>query len=476
MARWSPVLLLLSFLVILQKSISSTPNHVQQLPGFKGQLPFQMETGYLTVDEVNGVELFYYFIESERNASEDPLLLWLSGGPGCSSFSALFFEIGPVKFQIDAYDGSVPTLLYNPYSWTKVSSIIFLDYPAGTGFSVPTVSQTYMTGDSSSSNQVYGFLKKWLVEHPRFRTNGFYVAGDSYGGMLVPVVAQFIADGNDVKEQPFINLQGYIIGNPRTGERIDTKARVPFALGMGIISDEFAELVEKDCAGQDYENPKTAECAARLDTFKKYRWELSETDVLEPKCATDFPRPKDIAREYYKRSLNEDSFGRLFRPPKAPELRCKGYAYYLGYFWANENVTREALQIRKGTVSEWQRCNNFDYLKDIPSSLPYQLNLLKRGYRALVYSGDHDMLIPFVGTKLWIKSLNLTVVDPWRSWSVDDQVAGYTVLYSNDLTFATVRAAGHTAPEFKPQQCFAMFDRFTMDFLHIICRKPRYNE
>ncbi|PKU64390.1 Serine carboxypeptidase-like 12 [Dendrobium catenatum] len=261
-----------------------------QLPGFKGQLPFQMETGYLTVDEVNGVELFYYFIESERNASEDPLLLWLSGGPGCSSFSALFFEIGPVKFQIDAYDGSVPTLLYNPYSWTK-----------------------------------------WLVEHPRFRTNGFYVAGDSYGGMLVPVVAQFIADGNDVKEQPFINLQGYIIGNPRTGERIDTKARVPFALGMGIISDEFAELVEKDCAGQDYENPKTAECAARLDTFKK------------------------------------------------------GYAYYLGYFWANENVTREALQIRKGTVSEWQRCNNFDYLKDIPSSLPYQLNLLKRGYRALVY-------------------------------------------------------------------------------------------
>ncbi|KAH0467681.1 hypothetical protein IEQ34_002714 [Dendrobium chrysotoxum] len=108
----------------------------------------------------------------------------------------------------------------------------------------------------------------------------------------------------------------------------------------------------------------------------------------------------------------------------------QGYAYYLGYYWANENVTREALQIKKGTVSEWQRCNNFDYLKDIPSSLPYQLNLLKRGYRALVYSGDYDMMIPFVGTKLWIKSLNLT-------------------------------AAGHTASEFKPQQCFAMFDRWS---------------
>ncbi|KAL0926153.1 hypothetical protein M5K25_004546 [Dendrobium thyrsiflorum] len=367
---------------------------------------------YLTVDDVNGVELFYYFVESARNASEDPLLLWLSGGPG------------PVKFQIAAYDGSVPTLRYNPYSWTKVSSIIFLDYPAGTGFSVPPISQTYKTGDSSSSNQ-------WLVEHPRFRSNTFYVAGDSYGGMLVPIVAQLIADGNDVKEQPHINLQGYIIGNPRTGEKIDAKARVPFAREMGIISDEFAELVEKDCDGQNHENPKTAKCAARLNAFLKYRQELSVDNILDPKCASDRPRPKDSAREYYKRSLKENSFGQLFHPPETPELRCKGYAYYLGYFWANKNVTKDVLQIKKfacmikqGTVSEWQRCNNLDYLYDIPSSLPYQLNLLKRGYRALVYSGDHDMMFPFVGTKLWIKSLNLTVLDPWRSWSVDNQVAG----------------------------------------------------
>ncbi|KAL0926149.1 hypothetical protein M5K25_004543 [Dendrobium thyrsiflorum] len=461
MARRSSPVQLLSFLVILPLSFSSAPTHVQQLPGFKGQIPFQMETGYLTVDEVNGVELFYYFVESARNASEDPLLLWLSGGPGCSGFSGLFLEIGPVKFKIAAYDGSVPTLLYNPYSWTKVSSIIFLDYPAGTGFSAPPISQTYKTGDSSSSNQVYEFLKKWLVERPRFRSNAFYVAGDSYGGKLVPIVAQLIADGNDVKEQPHINLQGYIIGNPKTGEKIDTNAQIPFAHGMGIISDEFAELVEKDCDGQDHENPKTAKCAARLKTFLKYSQELSEDNILDPKCASDRPRPNDSAREYYKRSLKENSFGQLFHPPETPELRCKGYAYYLGYFWANKNVTKDVLQIKKGTVSEWQRCNNLDYLYDIPSSLPYQLNLLKRGYRALVYSGDHDMMVPFVGTKLWIKSLNLTVLDPWRSWSVDNQVAGYTVLYSNDLTFATVKGAGHTAAEWRPQQCFTMFDRWS---------------
>ncbi|XP_020582937.1 serine carboxypeptidase-like 2 isoform X2 [Phalaenopsis equestris] len=443
MARRRSLVRLISLFVVLMMlcPFSRSATHVKHLPGFNAApLPFRMETGYLTVDEVSGVELFYYFIESERNASEDPVLLWLSGGPGCSSFTALFFEIGPVKFRIAAYDGTVPTLYQNPYSWTKVSSIIFVDYPAGAGFSSPPVSQNYKTGDASCSNQVYVFLKKWLVEHPRFHSNDFYVAGDSQGGMIVPIVAQLIAQGNEVEDGPLINLQGYIIGNPRTGEEIDVKARVPFALGMGIISDEFAGLVQKNCAGQNDESPTTAACAAHLKTFQRYRWELSETDVLEPKCAVDFPRPKDVAGEYYKRSLKEDNFGnRLFRPPPAPELRCKGYAYYLGYFWANKNVTREALQIKKGTVREWQRCNTLDYVKDIPSSLPYQLNLLKRGYRALVYSGDHDMLIPFVGTKVWIKSLNFTVEDPWRSWSVDNQVAGYTVQYSHNLTFATVR-------------------------------------
>ena len=43
-------------------------------------------------------------------------------------------------------------------------------------------------------------------------------------------------------------------------------------------------------------------------------------------------------------------------------------------------------------------------------------------------SGDHDMLVPYVGTLSWIESLNLSVVDDWRPWSVEKQVAGLVVL------------------------------------------------
>ena len=67
---------------------------VSHLPRFHGPLPFSMETGYVEVDDRNGVRLFYYFVQSETSPAEDPVLLWLTGGPGCSAFSGLVYEIG----------------------------------------------------------------------------------------------------------------------------------------------------------------------------------------------------------------------------------------------------------------------------------------------------------------------------------------------------------------------------------------------
>jgi serine carboxypeptidase-like clade 1 len=67
---------------------------VSHLPGYHGPLPFSLQTGYVEVDKGNGVHLFYYFVQSERSPAEDSVLLWLTGGPGCSAFSGLVYEIG----------------------------------------------------------------------------------------------------------------------------------------------------------------------------------------------------------------------------------------------------------------------------------------------------------------------------------------------------------------------------------------------
>ncbi|XP_020702657.2 serine carboxypeptidase-like 2 isoform X1 [Dendrobium catenatum] len=465
-AHPSIMLLFLFFLCIFRWFLfASAAFKVTHLPGFlqQGALPFHLETGYIEVDEVYGVELFYYFIESERNPSEDPLLLWLTGGPGCSAFSGLSLEIGPLKFISERYNGSLPNLVYHPYSWNKISNIIFLDSPVGTGFSFSNHPQGYETGDKSWSKHAIIFLRKWLIDHQQFLSNPLYIAGDSYAGKVVPLVVHNLLNGNkkqnDLEEHPKFNIQGYVIGNPSTGELIDYNARVPFAFGMGIISDELYQGINKNCEGEDYVNPKRPPCASLLQIFEDFKSELMTSHILEPKCSLAAPKPKNTAGT--RRSMQvQESNTVLFGPP-IPELKCRTYAYYLMYIWANSNIVQEALNVKKGTVKEWQRCLDLNYYKkDISSSLKYQVNITTSGYRALVYSGDHDMLVPFVGTKEWVKSLKFSVTDRWRSWHVGGQVAGYTESYSNNLTFATVKGAGHTAPEYKAKECLAMFRRW----------------
>ncbi|PWA62137.1 serine carboxypeptidase-like 18 [Artemisia annua] len=93
---------------------------VKTLPGLVGDLPFTLETGYIGVGESEDVQLFYYFIESEGNPKDVPLMLWLTGGPSCSALSGLLYEIGPFTIN-DAKSRfeNKPILEFNTHSWTN---------------------------------------------------------------------------------------------------------------------------------------------------------------------------------------------------------------------------------------------------------------------------------------------------------------------------------------------------------------------
>ncbi|KAL6637778.1 hypothetical protein ACP70R_025350 [Stipagrostis hirtigluma subsp. patula] len=423
---------------------------VAHLPGFDGPLPFYLETGYVNVEEETGTELFYYFVESERNPAMDAVVLWLTSGPRCSAFSGLGFEVGPTKFVLEPftpYNGSLPRLVYNPYSWTQMASILFLDSPVGSGFSYARDPKGYDVGDYSSSLQVLKFLKKWFNDHPQYLLNPFYIGGDSYAGKVTPLIAQYISEGNRTK--------GYLVGNPVTDQKFDGNFIVPASHGFGLISDQLYEAAVENCKG-DYVNPANDICAGVLHTINNLISEIAQAHILYKLCVVAAPKPigyDDPGRRF----ILEESI-RLSEPPGHPTIT---YGYYLSYYWMNDNATRDALGIKEGTVGEWIRCiKGLPYAEDLPSSINYHFNLTTRGYRALVYSGDHDLMVPLLGTQAWIRSLNFSIVDDWRAWHVDGQAAGFTIMYANNLTFATVKGGGHTAPEYQPKECFAMAQRW----------------
>ncbi|RXH97446.1 hypothetical protein DVH24_007792 [Malus domestica] len=481
----------LLLMALLNTNVASTSNIITALPGFPGNLPFKLETGYVGVGNMDDVHLFYYFIESEGSPEYDPLVLWLTGGPGCSAFSGLIYEnLGPLSFDYANSIGNKPQFKLNPYSWTKVANIIFLDAPVGTGFSYAKTWRGYANmSDTLSAAQTYEFLRKWLMDHPKFFNNQLYVAGDSYSGIVVPIIVQKISDGNHDDNVPPINIKGYVLGNPVTDVDKDGDSRILFAYLKALISDELYQSLETNCNGE-YINvdPNNALCMDDLEIYNECTEDIRSVQILEPSCTLTSPKSMGSIWKPDHHS-DRDSKNILLTSSGLPRPWCREYNYILSEIWANDKTVQDALHVREGSIEEWVRCNyslQHSYIKDVSSSLVYHENLIKKGYRVLIYSfltesdtmcfliyrmiiasalkisvnsGDYDMFIPYVGTFAWIESLNLTVDSRWRPWFVSGQIAGFVLHFRLRHNLCSP-GAGHTAPEYKPEECLAMIYRW----------------
>ena len=164
----------------------------------------QWKTGTVSVDSFDD-DIFYWMFESRSAPTTDPLVLWLTGGPGCASEVALFYENGPYQFNEDS------TLKSNPYAWNEVSNLLYVDQPIGTGFSKGGIH------DARSEDEIAAdmaeMLRGFVVQNPEFEGRDFYITGESYAGHYVPAIAYYLVNtATDLK----LNLKGIAIGNGLT--------------------------------------------------------------------------------------------------------------------------------------------------------------------------------------------------------------------------------------------------------------------
>lgn len=458
---------------------------VTELPGFDGTFPSKHYSGYVPIAGTSGKKLFYYFVLSERNPLEDPVVLWLNGGPGCSSFDGFVYEHGPFSFEKGKSQGSLPKLHLNPYSWSKVSNIIYLDSPAGVGFSYSGNNADYITGDQKTAYDSHTFLLKWFELYPEFLANPFFITGESYAGVYVPTLAFEVVKGIDASVKPVLNFKGYMVGNGVTDDEFDGNALVPFAHGMGLISDDLFQEVITECNG-NYYNPASANCEDKLVKVDDDIGNLNIYDILEPcyhgtesKITTGTKRLPQSFRKLGETErplpVRTRMFGRawpLRAPvrdgivPTWPQLLNSGNVPCtndeVATLWLNNEAVRKAIHAENESVAgTWELCTGriiFDH--DTGSMIKYHKNLTSRGIRALIFSGDHDMCVPYTGSEAWTRSMGYKIVDEWRPWTANGQVAGYIQGYDNNLSFLTVKGSGHTVAEYKPREALAFYNRW----------------
>ncbi|XP_076902395.1 serine carboxypeptidase 1-like [Bidens hawaiensis] len=421
---------------------------VSQLPGFNGTLPSKHYAGYVTIDEKHGKKLYYYFVLSERNPCQDPVVLWLNGGPGCSSLDGFVYEHGPFNFEKTR---GLPKLHLNPYTWTKVSNVIYLDSPAGVGMSYSRNKTDYTTTDTKTASDSHKFLLEWFKIYPEFLSNPFFIAGESYAGVYIPTLSQEVVQGLDAGVKPTLNFKGYMIGNGITDETFDGNALVPYVHGMGLISEDLYQDVVKECQG-NYYIPPSDSCQTNLSKVYETIDGINLYNILEPCYHGDSSNDTKLAKSKLPASFKKlgeterplpvrtRMFGRAwpFRAPVKPgyvpswpellssAVRVTCTDDEVATIWLNNEAVRKAIHADPISVAgNWEICTSkLSYGHDVGSMIPYHKTLTARGYRALIYSGDHDMCVPFTGTEAWTRALGYRVIDEWRKWLVDDQVAG----------------------------------------------------
>ena len=138
-------------------------------------------SGYLTVTETK--KLHYMFAESMHDPANDPVIIWFNGGPGCSSMLGFMQENGP-----RIIDDGETNVKKNPYPWNQKASVMWLESPAGVGFSLAG-EDDLSQNDMTTSEDAIVALRDWYTKFPEFAQNKLFVSGESYAGIYVPYLA-----------------------------------------------------------------------------------------------------------------------------------------------------------------------------------------------------------------------------------------------------------------------------------------------
>ncbi|KAH9182195.1 hypothetical protein AeNC1_015831 [Aphanomyces euteiches] len=124
--------------------------------------------GYIKLPHKVNDNYFYWFFESRSDPENDPLVLWLIGGPGGSSMIAFMSENGHCTIDKDL------KTVVNPYSWMNNASVIWLDQPTGVGFSYGD-SQDDDHDEDDVGRNIYGFLQGFFKKNPKFQSHEFFI-------------------------------------------------------------------------------------------------------------------------------------------------------------------------------------------------------------------------------------------------------------------------------------------------------------
>lgn len=419
-----------------------------RLPNISFELPPSW-AGYEPVSDAKDEQrqLYFWMFPAEGDVGHDDLIIWLNGGPGCSSLSGLLTEEGPIKF-----DPVSKVAHPNPHSWTKLSNVMWLDQPAGTGFSRGPALNQSMPEVAKDFN---GFLHSLYKDFPKLRGKNLYIAGESYAGKMVPYLAAHIYEHEGANRKAGINLAGIGIDDGFFMDEV-VRTQLP-AVQFAKLNAKVMNLTQADLHTIERDGEQNG-----IATYVEDNLHYPPKGLLPHPSVNSSTAPAKALEKAAK--ARNKCFSPFYIANKAPcpvdalgEDDTTEKSNTHNYFNRNPEVKK---LIHADTNISWIECvknKAFDTMKDSLAEFPALTVLpkvIEKSKRTVIQQGTYDYLLPANGTALAIQNMTWDGSQgfqhkPNRTLVTQGNHTG-TFHVEKKLTLVTVDKSGHMIPIYKP--------------------------
>ncbi|KAM5354840.1 hypothetical protein ACJ41O_001486 [Fusarium nematophilum] len=425
-------------------------------------------SGYIdTADDDSHV--FFWLFESKNDFSRDPVILWMSGGPGASSagFGNLM-ELGPCRVTPDGSSSSE-----NPYGWNANATLLFVDQPIPVGFSY---GKTMPNGLIESSKLMDRFLRQLFVAFPDLADRDFYIAGESYGGSWVPALAAAIVERqaqSDAQEAAAIRYPG-VQGPLATGQSKKINLR-GIMIGNGLVkqSVQSPAALEAACSGQDaiFNSTQCLEWAPRSLWCEQNLVLCEIRGWLSDECK----HSQEVCEE-----MSSVVTGEMGRNPFDWRRDCNGdpLSCYPEIASVGKYLKQDYIKRALGVPSDrpfngvsQEVYDHWEAIGDLWKSSDHYVNyLLNNDYRVLIYVGDKDWYCHAAGMRQLVNYGLMWQGQPLfrfrelSPWYLGAKVAGRGKAFQA-LTYAEIHGAGHLVPYDAPEAALSLINSWISETL-----------
>ncbi|RDX86935.1 Serine carboxypeptidase-like 50, partial [Mucuna pruriens] len=426
--------------VLASSSIPSASKSTHSFP--KEALP--TKHGYLPISPTSTSSIFYAFYEAQNSTlplSQTPLLIWLQGGPGCSSMIGNLYELGPWRVTESL------TLQPNPGAWNRIFGLLFLDSPIGTGFSVASTTQEIPTDQNAVAKHLFAAITRFIQLDPVFKHRPIYITGESYAGKYVPAIGYYILEKNaQLQVSQRVNLAGVAIGDGLTDPETQVVTHAVNAYYIGLINEKQKNELEK----AQLEAVRLAQMGNWSEATDARNALLGTLQIMTG-LATLY--------DYTRKAPYQDDLVEQF---------------------LNIAEVKKALGVNESFV--YEECSDVvgDALHaDVMKSVKYMVEYLVRRSRVLLYQGQHDLRDGVVQSEAWVKTMKWEGIVEFLNaerniWKVNGGLAGYVQKWKS-LTNVVVLGAGHLLPADQAVNSQAMIEDWVLERVNGHRREKEYS-